>query len=497
MTANRTEVQKTEKKRLDIRTTLFLYLAVFCLVVLLVIWLVQGFLIDHIYYGLSVDRMDRVTNELADIALSPQDRDAVRALSVKHQANVEIYYREGGELGALFLQASGDVGNALIRPDAIDKRALCREAYEANGATETTCLVRYTIGHPMSEVLETVESRRLVIVRLLMNREGRELAIFFDCHLEPVGTAAEVLSFELLLLSAVLILAASILAYVVSRRIARPIAEINESAKELAAGHYEVSFGPGGYREIDELSATLTYAAAELAKVEELQKELIANISHDLRTPLTMIIGYGEVMRDIEGENTPQNIGVIIDEAKRLSELVNDLLLLSRCRAGCEELVTEEFDMGTAVAETVERYRQMLASRGFVFTGKTAKGLTVCADRGKILQVMYNLINNAVNYSGDSREITVNCYATEVGGVRFEVIDRGTGIPQEELTDIWERYYKAHGEHKRSVVGSGLGLSIVRGILELHRARYGVDSRVGEGSRFWFELPPRDAFVTE
>ena len=492
MTANRTEAPRKEK-RAGLRLTLFFYLAVFCLVVLLLIWIVQGFLINHIYYNLAVRRMDRAATELAAVALSPEDHERVESIAIANQATVAVFFREGAGLGARYLQASGDIGNVLFRMDSKTLSALCADAAAAGGGIEHTFRAHTPGMLPSSpEEENTGGARRLIVVRLLTNGEGREIAVFFDTHIEPVGTAASTLTFEIVLLSLIFVLAALILAYVISRRIVRPIAEINESAKALAAGHYDITFGEGGYREINELSETLTYAAAELAKVEDLQKELIANISHDLRTPLTMIIGYGEVMRDVEGENTPQNVQVIIDEAKRLSELVNDLLMLSRCRAGCEPLASTVFDLGEAVSETLERYRQMLASRGFVFDGQIDSGATVTGDRSKLLQVVYNLLNNAVNHSGDARTVRVNCLVRD-GIARVEVIDRGEGIPQEKLTDIWQRYYKVDSAHKRSVVGSGLGLSIVRGILELHGARYGVDSRVGEGSRFWFELRLSDA----
>ena len=127
MTVKKTAENPAEK-RTGLRWTLFFHLAVFCLVVLLLIWIVQAFLIDHIYYGFAVYRMDRAADYLASPVLSPDDRETVRAVSVKNQANVEVYYRTGGELGALFLQASGDVGNALVKPGGIDKAALCREA---------------------------------------------------------------------------------------------------------------------------------------------------------------------------------------------------------------------------------------------------------------------------------------------------------------------------------------------------------------------------------
>ena len=124
------------------------------------------------------------------------------------------------------------------------------------------------------------------------------------------------------------------LALFISSRLSKPLEQMNESAKQLGEGKYDIRFPEQGAREVAELAATLNYAAAELSKVEDLRRELIANVSHDLRTPLTMISGYAEVMRDIPGENTPENVQIVIDEANRLTGIVNDLLDLSKLQAG-------------------------------------------------------------------------------------------------------------------------------------------------------------------
>ena len=222
--------------------------------------------------------------------------------------------------------------------------------------------------------------------------------------------------------------------------------------------------------------------------MDRLQKELIANISHDLRTPLTMIKGYSEVMRDIPDENTPENIQVIIDETERLSALVSDLMDLSRMQSGACEAKMTEFDLTDAVRETLERYDTLVNHRGYSLNFVYDRSAYVLADRGMILQVLYNLMNNAINYTGEDRRITVTQTVKEEW-VRISVTDTGEGIEPDQMPLIWDRYYKVDKVHKRATVGTGLGLSIVKGILELHGAAYGVNSTLGQGSTFWFELP--------
>ena len=224
--------------------------------------------------------------------------------------------------------------------------------------------------------------------------------------------------------------------------------------------------------------------------MEGLRNELIANMSHDLRTPLTMISGYGEMMRDIPGENNAENVQVIIDEANRLTTLVNEILDVSKLQAGVQSLEISVFDISGQVSEICERLRHLL-KREFKIRLEPMDKVMVEGDSVKLTQVVYNLITNAVNYSTKRREIVVH-QSVENGIYRLAVQDFGEGIAEDMLPYVWDRYYRGNQSHVRAKVGSGIGLSIVKGILELHKAKFGVDSRVGEGSTFWFELPVAD-----
>ncbi len=238
---------------------------------------------------------------------------------------------------------------------------------------------------------------------------------------------------------------------------------------------------------MEELNNTLNYTKTELAATEKLQRELIANISHDLRTPLTMITGYGEVMRDLPGENTPENIQIIIDEATRLSTLVNDLLDLSKLQSGALQAQKQVFNLTDSVRAILERYSKLVEQEGFDIRFESKEEVFINADELRISQVIYNLVNNAVNHAGEDKTVIITQTVRDKL-VRIEVIDHGEGIPADKLPYIWERYYKVDKEHKRGVIGSGLGLSIVKSILDAHKAHYGVRSTQGKGSTFWFEI---------
>ncbi len=348
------------------------------------------------------------------------------------------------------------------------------------------------------EIVPMGKPQSMVYVRLVDKADGSRVILFLDTMITPVDATVSTLRIQLVCITLLLALLAVGLAFLISRRISRPIIRLNDAASRLAAGDYAVSFPAGGYREIDELAGTLRYAAGELATVERLRRELIANVSHDLRTPLTMIIGYSEAMRDIPGENTPENVQIIIEEAKRLTDLVGDMLDLSRLQSGAAALSPCRYDLTGSLKELTSRLSRLTEKEGFSVELEADRQVYVNADENRIAQVLYNLICNALNHTGTDKRVLVRQtveQAPEGEDVLVEVCDRGPGIPAEELPRIFDRYYKLDRTRPTPeadgspLSGTGLGLSIVRSVLELHGAAYGVVSAPGEGSRFWFRLP--------
>lgn len=319
--------------------------------------------------------------------------------------------------------------------------------------------------------------------------EDTEYFLVINSMITPVSSVVDTLSVQLIIVSVIVLLLAIVLSFYASHRISKPLSDMNKSAKELAKQNYNVEFRGSGYLEVKELNDTLNYTRQELSKVDKLRQELIANISHDLRTPLTMIKGYGEVMRDLPGENTPENVQIIIDEASRLSTLVTDLLDLSKLQSGTLTLDCEVFCLTDSIRDIFKRYSKLKEQDGYNIEFNECEDVFVNGDELKISQVIYNLMNNAINYAGEDKTVIVTQKVIENNTVRVEVTDHGEGIPPEKLEYIWDRYYKVDKEHKSAVIGTGLGLSIVKNILDLHKAHFGVTSQLGKGSTFWFELP--------
>ena len=232
----------------------------------------------------------------------------------------------------------------------------------------------------------------------------------------------------------------------------------------------------------------MNYTSSELKKVEGLRRELVSNVSHDMRTPLTMITGYSEVMRDIPGENSPENIQIIIDEANRLTSLVNNLMDISKLESGAIAMQNSVFCITDCIKDIFSRYTKLIEQDGYNIVFESDCDAYIKADPLRISQVLYNLINNAINYAGEDKTIIVK-QSVSPDRVCIEIIDHGVGIEEDKLPYIWDRYYKVDKEHKMAVVGTGLGLSIVKNILNKYDAEFGVKSTIGFGSDFWFIFP--------
>ena len=280
-----------------------------------------------------------------------------------------------------------------------------------------------------------------------------------------------------------------------STKISEPIIRINNSAKSLPQGKFDAKIEKNDFDEIKQLSATLSSASKEIAKSDDLRRELMANISHDLRTPLTMIKAYAEMIRDLSGDNPEKrerHLKVIIDETDRLSSLVNDILDLSKLQAGVTELHRELFNFSERLSSVTSRFDIIKLNEGISIDLEAQDDILLFADKTKIEQVVYNLINNAVIYAGEDNKVIVRLYKTNDRKIRFEVEDHGEGISPENLPYIWDRYYKVSerkSTHKRAKMGSGIGLSIVKSVLEQHGFAFGAESNLGKGSKFWFEAP--------
>ncbi|MBO6263163.1 MAG: HAMP domain-containing histidine kinase [Clostridia bacterium] len=298
------------------------------------------------------------------------------------------------------------------------------------------------------------------------------------------------LNVQFVIVSVIVAILGLILSLFLADRLSKPINTMSETAKRWAAGDNSVTFTASGYSEIHELAEALNYAKDGVNKSRELQRDLLANVSHDLKTPLTMIKAYAEMIKDISGDNKEKrekHTKVIIDEADRLTMLVNDILNLSKLQSSVEDLDVKEIDLSELTERVISRFSAFMESQGYTIEEHIAPDLLTAVDEKKIEQVIYNLLGNSLNYTGDDKTVKVYLSA-ENDKILLEIIDSGKGISQEKIDSIWERYYRFSETNTRPVKGTGLGLSIVKAILDNHHLRYGVRSKKDCGSNFYVEF---------
>ena len=294
---------------------------------------------------------------------------------------------------------------------------------------------------------------------------------------------------QFLYVALTVLLLSFIISYYFSRRIADPILKINLSAKKLADKSSEAKFTcETEVFELKELAETLNNAAKELSKTEELRKEFLANVSHDLKTPLTMIEAYAASARDLNYNNKKKrerDLNIIIDEAERLNMLVNDILLLSKMENKTTNLNLEDINIRKEI-ETILEHFAIYKNDGYTFEFNEKEDYIITADKKGIERVIYNLINNAINYTGEDKKVKIT-FEKNQDILTINIIDTGKGIEEEDKKLVWNKYFRINKRHRRTTVGTGLGLSIVKEILEEHKFEYGIKSKLNKGSCFYFK----------
>jgi len=491
------------KLKIDTKSIKFkswLYFILFAAVLMAALWIVQVLLLNNLYGTMKTSQTEKVARNIeASFQSNDQEDffDDVSDFSASHDMYIYIVSYDGKT--TYFSPASGDYDmteQADLEEDSSDKKpddpkgpsigpqyisqmqSLNEEMIKKGG------IASMTFGSDDN-------SQKVLACGTVLHAEDKEdMIVYIFSPLYPVSSTISILARQLVIVTLISLILACVISFYLSNRITRPIRKINNSAKRLAAGEYGIVFTGGHYTEINDLADTLTGASIELEKSDLMQKDLIANVSHDLRTPLTMIKSYAEMIRDISGDDPvkrEQHLNVIIDETDRLNSLVGDLLTVSKIQSGKNTLEKARFSLSEAVGAIVETYRVKELDGGYTINLKCPADFNVFADEEKIKQVVSNLISNAVKFCGDDK--TVDVVLKKQGRqVKVSVIDHGCGIAPEDLEHIWERYYRASSNMVRSVEGSGLGLSICKEILSLHKYDFGVDSTLGKGSTFWFKL---------
>ncbi len=462
---------KSNFKIKSIRFRIWLYFLGFTALVLVLMWFLQIFFLNNYYEEMKVRETENVAFRISsayEVGGKARMIETAKNIAGNDDMYIHIESAEGdlvyaspmsGEYTALIDTVEGDLN--------------------VSGDNSVSGMIPGDGGN-----------RNILAYAMYLGTEQEEILYVFS-PLYPVQSTVNILQSQLTYITIIAFILAFVLAYFLSIRITDPLLSIIKSARKLSEGQYGISFrAERPYAEIEDLADTLNKTSLELERSINMQKDLIANMSHDLRTPLTMVKSYAEMVRDLSGDDPKkrtEHLNVIIDEADRLNQLVGDILTMSAVQSGELPLDETVFDMKETVENVLAPYRLLEESEGYKFEVHCKESVFVRGDQVKIIQVLSNLVTNAIKYSGTDKRVIITI--RKINKVmRCEISDNGAGIKPEELPYIWKRYYKSSSNHARASAGSGLGLSIVNEILNLHNTRFGVKSSLGKGTTFWFEL---------
>jgi len=371
----------------------------------------------------------------------------------------------------------GNQNGKGIMEDGAERTTLINQTFDGEDQVSTTSHPRYGF-----EVL---------VLSILFNSDtGANYVALATIPLAPISDMIAITSQFLTYASLLLLLIAGIIAYLISRQLTRPIRKLTKAASEIEKGELGTRVATNSKDEIGALCASFNNMAGTLEKTGNLRTEIIENVSHEMRTPLSIIKGYADLIGEVDTRDTEtikSQLAIISKEADRMDFLLGDILDFAQMQSGLLELKNDAFDIVSCISNVINSYQSILKESNMEIAFQKNTGSNVIGDQRRIEQVLHNLIKNAINYSPDGGGILVALEDAEAF-VKVGITNDGPVIPKEEIDLIWDRYYRTKGIKKRNIIGSGLGLSIVKSILEAHQVKFGVDSQESTGTTFWFKL---------
>ena len=470
---------------------LWLCFAVFTAIIFTVLWLLQTVFLQSFYNEMIIGNTKKTAQSIITNSSSENINDLIDELA--HNNSILVYITDTeGEL----LYSSDEWGGMRKKGIAAENGAMKGKkgekhlggGYRSLPDEYASFLEKLTASD--NGTVEIRDDNYYVYGSYIdYSGTGKKSVLYVGASIDAVGASVTIISMQLVWVTLLSVVVGFILSWFIAGRFSSPVNRLSAKAKRLGERDYEPGFGKGFCTELDELSDTLDKTNEKLIESHEFQMELLANASHDLRTPLTMIKGYAEMIRDISWEDSRQcgeDVAVIIKEADRLTALVNEIMEYSELKSEDREKDLIRLDLSRLAARTATSFEALKKPEGIIVEKSIEDGIFVDGNSGRLERALYNLMDNAARHTDDSKRIKVSL-ALEKKTVRISVSDYGSGIPEEELDHIWDRYYTTRMRKGKGV--SGLGLAIVRQITELHKGSCKVYSKPGEGSTFVMELP--------
>lgn len=313
--------------------------------------------------------------------------------------------------------------------------------------------------------------------------------IFYYSVVQNLSTATDVLKKQFAYMGIISIFIAFIFAYIIAKYFTRPIKNMQKITDEITKGNYTKKVEFSSKDEIGMLASSINNMAFELAKVENLRRDLIANISHEFKTPLTLIRTYSEMIRDIDmddNEAINEDIDTILEQTNRLDTMVKDILYLSKLESHNVELEIEDINLNEFFYSLKENIKPFLDEKNIKFNLSCDKNLKIKADYNKLFQCVLNILINSINHSENDKNLFVDIIKEDK--IIIKIRDEGIGIKKDELDSIWERFYKTDKSRREGGQGTGLGMNIIKNILDLHGFDYKLESEYEKGTSFYIYI---------
>lgn len=449
-----------------------------------IVFIFQIILLDSFYSDLEIIQINKTCrkiiaqieslDKISDVSRSFKLKSEIEEITFKKQLIFRILELESGNI-IEFSSANSNFSQNMMRENLNE---ILKNASSGRIVTEEANHHRFNnkllfLGFPIYNKTEAVSGALAVVIPMA-----------------PVDYTRDILRKQLIIILSIAFFISIWVSSKLSRGFTKPILEIRNIAKEYTKGNFEKKLNYSNKDELGDIANSINQMGTSLSKNEILKRRLISNVSHELRTPLTIIRGYAETLRDITGadeDTRNQELEVIINQSKRLANIVEDVISLSKLESDTDNLRLEVFSIYELLENIRRMYEMNADGRTFYLQIEEAKEYMVFADKGKIEQVLHNFISNALRHTKPDENVSIKIL--EKGNeIRVEVVDEGDGIPEDDIEYIFERYYKSRHGDERKYTGTGLGLAIVKSILDLHNVSYGVETKLGEGSIFWFQL---------
>lgn len=477
-----------KRKTNSFRKKLLSWFMFFTVVIFTVLWLLQTVFLQKFYNGMIIRNTVKVADKIS---------------SESQSSDITSYIDDISRSNSILVFVTDTDGNILYSSDEYKKGHKFKDdrlemPYNGNGKEmrfhyrelpENYTEFLSAVNASDSGEAELQNDDIYVYGRLIDFYGSDEKAVLYvGTTLNAVGSTARIIRIQLIWVTLLSIIIAFVLALFMSKSFSKPVSQLNEKAHKLGEKDNDAEFSEGFCTELDELNKTLDTTSEKLKKNREFQNELLANVSHDLRTPLTMIKGYAEMIRDISREDEKQcaeDVAVIVEETDRLTALVNEILEYSELQMSDSEAVMNDVDLSETVASVADSFGKLYSKDGYVFERNIADDIHIKGNVSRLQRAIYNLLDNAVRHAGEDKWLGISL-RTDNDKAIIEISDYGSGIAPEELEHIWDRYYTKRQRNGKGV--SGLGLAIVKQIVSQHNGVCKAESEVGAGSVFSIEL---------